>query len=350
MKEKTQEKLPPANLKRALEYVASLCPLGSSNKLADQQKTNFWTRTATQLRTNKTYFIPSHRATLEDQEQNAIYEPDQGIFVYLKKNWLYRYGKKEESALRLCPLELTDQKITLDVFNIGHEQKWVLLLAMVARELGGGTCDFKAALTVKYLWEHSEGINRIEFVHALDFQHCYVIVNREGVLADYKTWGENAWIIDPWYGEKGIIYPASSFSETIIKIRAFDFNQHMDLKALGYEQGAYTLFQSSEEVCRCTCEVYPQSQPYPKYHGKPLDHYFSVDIYPHREEESETPFALVSHLNKHKEKMARCFNELEKKSYSLKNSKHSLFAYKPNQDNEDFLVSCDDRFLSLIPN
>ncbi|EHL29959.1 hypothetical protein [Legionella drancourtii] len=332
MKEKiTQEKLPPPNLKRALEYVASLCPLGSSNKLADQQRTNFWTRTATSLRTNETYFIPSNRATKEDQEQNATYKPNQGIFIYTEKIWLYRYKKIGPSSLRLCPLELTDQKITLDVFQLEHRQIWVLLLAMTAKELGGGTCDFKAALTVKYLWEHSEEINRIEFVEALDFNHCYVIVNREGALADYKSWGENAWIIDPWYGEKGIIYPASSFAETIIKVKTFDFNQHMNLKALGYDLGSYTLSPSSEEACTCTCEIKPPSQPYPKYEGKPLDHYFSVDMYPHREEELEIPFALVKYLNEHKENMSSCLTELKKNSYSLKNSKHSLFAHTQNQ-------------------
>ncbi|MFJ1269163.1 hypothetical protein ACD661_11405 [Legionella lytica] len=327
-----QEKLPPANLKRALEYVTSLCPLGSSNKLADQIRTNFWTRTATQLRTNKTYFIPSHRATREDQEKNATYDPNQGIFMYTEKNWLYGYRKMGGSSLQLCPLELTDQKISLDVFHLEHEHLWVLFLAMVAKELGGGTCDFKSALAAKYLWEHSEEINRIELVSALDFQHCYVIINREGILADYRTWGENAWIIDPWYGENGIIYPASSFSETIMKIKAFDFNQHMNLKELGYGQGAYTLSLPSEEPCTCTCEINPQSQPYPKYNGKPIDHYFSVDIYPHREEELETPFAFVIHLNKHKESMAKCFPEIEKKPVSLKNSKYSLFDHKHNQE------------------
>ncbi|USQ15310.1 hypothetical protein J2N86_15220 (plasmid) [Legionella lytica] len=326
----TDDKLPPAHLKRALEYVVSLCPLGSSNKLADQLRTNFWTRTATQLRTNETYFIPSHRATEEDQEQNATYEPQQGIFMYTKKNWLYRYKKIGGSSLRLCPLEITDQKITLDLFDLETEQKWILFLAMTCKELGGGTCDFKAALAVKYLWEHSEEISRIELVSALDFQHCYVIVNREGVLADYRTWGEHAWIIDPWYGEKGIVYPASSFSETIMKIKAFDFNQHINLNTLGYSQGPYTLSPPSEEVCRCICEINPQSQPYPKYKGKPLDHYFSVDIYPRREEKVETPFAFFRHLNKHKESMTKCFQEIEKKSFSLKSSKHSLFAHKHN--------------------
>lgn len=333
MKEKiTPEKSPPPSLKRALEYVVSLCPLGASNKLADQQRTNFWTRTATSLRTNETYFIPSHRATKEDQEQNATYKPNQGIFMYTEKKWLYRYKKIGPSSLRLCPLELTDQKITLDVFQLEREQEVILLLAMTAKELGGGTCDFKAALTVKYLWEHSEGINRIEFVGASDYEHCYVIINREGILADYKTWGENAWIIDPWYGDKGIIYPASSFAENQIKIKTFDFNQHMSLKALGYDQGPYTLSPPLEESGTCTCEIKPQSQPYPKYYGKPLDHYFSVDMYPHREEELGTPFALVKYLNEHKEKMSKCFTEIEKKAYSLKNSRHSLFAHKQNQE------------------
>ncbi len=159
MKEKiTQEKLPPPNLKRALEYVASLCPLGSSNKVTDQQRTNFWTRTATDLRANETYFIPSNKATKEDQEQNAAYEPNQNMFIYTEKKWLYRYKKIGPSSLRLCPLELTDQQITLDAFQLERGQIWVLLLAMTAKELGGGTCDFKAALAVKYLWEHSEGM------------------------------------------------------------------------------------------------------------------------------------------------------------------------------------------------
>ncbi len=345
MKEKiTQEKLPPANLKRALEYVASLCPLGSSNKVTDQQRTNFWTRTATSLRTNQTYFIPFNRATKEDQEQNATYKPNQGIFMYTKKNWLYRYKKIGSSSLRLCPLELTDQKITLEVFQLEREQVWILLLAMTAKELGGGTCDFKAALAVKYLWEHSEGINRIEVVSASDFEHCYVIINREGVLADYKTWGEDAWILDPWYGEKGIIYPASSFAETIIKVKAFDFNQHMNLQALGYGQGPYTLYPPSAEACTCTCEIKPQSQPYPSYDGKPLDHYFSVDMYPHKEDELETPFAVVKYLNEHKEKMSPCFTELEKNSYSLKNSRHSLFAHEQNQ-----VDRCDGYVADLSP-
>lgn len=104
-------------------------------------------------------------------------------------------------------------------FNLSDDLKNLLLENIATSIIRSGNCYTHSSCILHYLWQHSDGIHRIEIMLAPGFDHTFVIVNRSGSPTDPDTWGD-AWIIDGWY-KNGIIYHAIDYKTKIEEIKNY---------------------------------------------------------------------------------------------------------------------------------
>ncbi len=116
-----------------------------------------------------------------------------------KKEYLYR----NRSSMVYTDYSSTTQ--------INENHKYIIENAHIAKTFRTRNCAGQARLFAYYLWKNAyDEIKRIEIVSGQNFDHSFCVINREkgSNLKDYTTWGQNAWVVDPW-GKK--FYPASRY-------------------------------------------------------------------------------------------------------------------------------------------
>lgn len=284
-------KEPVQELKRklhtAMTFVKNTCVIGSNNKIDDIINSNGWAFTALFIRRHKVNFIKANDRKNEDTVANVKYDTDINNFTFLdKQKWFYRYQPVKSSGISFSIVSRNSKQRPLHdpKFGLTESQHNLLVIGLLCQELRGGVCSFQSSLIAKYLWENCKGIDKIETVGASNFEHQFTIINRIGNLNDPTTWGDNAWIIDSWYGEQGIIYHASEFKEMIVKIKAHVEEQTKQMIRAGLNfNSTIKLSDNPETKCFLICEIKPQETPYPTYSKDPfypLEYYYMINLYP----------------------------------------------------------------------
>ncbi len=259
-----------SRLKECLRYVRNICLLGASNRGLDVEKTKGWIWVLKML----PYFQYERNEgqKLKRQELKTNYiESFLSKSDYKPHQWILR---KQASPLLSDFLPITELDPLFDkALNIDESVAEVLMTAMAAKYLRFGNCGVQASLVVKYLWEHAENIQRIEYITMNGFDHGLVIINREEKSLQDKpdTWGAGCYCIDTWY-EDGLIFKGVDFIETISKIHDFVMRQPELLSEMGFR---IKPVESSTDVSfTVRCEVNPGITAYPSY-----DPHKTVDDY-----------------------------------------------------------------------
>lgn len=84
------------------------------------------------------------------------------------------------------------------------------ILAKKASAYGMGNCDELATFAFLNVIENNYS-GKVEFVSFQDLDHVFVVLNRpaESKADDWRTWGENTVILDPWINQ---VFTADRFS------------------------------------------------------------------------------------------------------------------------------------------
>ncbi len=184
-----------------------------------------------------------------------------------------------------------------------------------------GNCGSLARLVSKYLWEHPDGIFRIEGITFGSVDHVVVVVNRSGDLKNPATWGDDAWVIDAWY-ENGLIFPAKEFHEKYELIKQFALEQIRECNKVGFIIKDHP--NTGMDIDDSKWEIKPQEQPYPRYAHKPKwnveDYYILENIY--------SLSKNLTAIDSHKKHFNACLEEI-KTFYT--NTKHAFFKNKKNE-------------------
>ncbi len=307
-------------LNSALKYVIDTCVLGANNKIKDIEKTNAWSLFQ-QYRYNAQgqYFKTNlHPVTYEDRYTNALFDQSLRKLIPRIGNWYYRtknkYKNSDEISIMYRCRQVGISPLSDPKFNLNDLHINLLIAAMLTMEKRQGNCLDRLYLLAKYLWENSSGINRIEIFSTTTFDHCLLVVNRLGDSKNPSTWGD-AWIIDAWVKDKGMIFHASEFKQKIKEIKQFAKLQIKKLKDIGISQCGIHYQDTKEVLDICSYEIKPTIDLYPTYSTSPfypIEFYYIIDnIYP--KDFNNNISNIVTYLDLHKEKFKECQHEINKR-------------------------------------
>lgn len=198
-----------------------------------------------------------------------------------------------------------------------------------------GNCGELARFISLYLWQHAgKEIDNIEVVSATEFDHTWVILNRkEGTdLLKPEEWGEDTWIIDPWWGDEGIFYLADEFHEKMVQLLAYCkeqdhwFYEHNQIKLSTltnsislYERYAANLNTQQLSVpLTFRYAINPQILPYPidKNSKRSLENYYDFSPYP--ADNYDCRIRALNEKNMHQQKFLPCLQAINKTKIALK--------------------------------
>lgn len=271
----------PRKLHTALDYATNTCILGASNRMDDLKKTNGWSSVQKyRYFCSSTYMKTSERELCSQKEDglpNAVLKEDTegSKITYEIGDWYCHFDMSEGDDpdaqfyqnSSLNPLE--DPTFNLKSCNLR-----VLSESIFALTTRYGNCGVRSRLVSKYLWEHPEGIHRIEGIKMNTFNHVLVVINRSGDLKNSDTWG-NAWIIETWC-DKGAIFPATEFKEKIKQIKYYAQEQIKQAKIIGFS-AMENYPESDQDIGESIWEINPSQDHYPSYtkHMR-VENYFTV--------------------------------------------------------------------------
>jgi len=211
---------------QALEATHLDTIIGSSNRMKYKEKTGNWITCA------NTKNVPIDRKSYR-LDWKPIVQP-QGKKSYkpsLKESW--------------CRINFNADELVSPGISI-NLPAW-LSKAVLAYYDRVGNCGYRAALTLYYLIKNSfsvqikmvlakgesvekrviksmsDAIKRVEQVEFTDLDHVFLVVNRaEGSeIANPKSWGENALVVEPWLWDKPDLrlYPVDKAAQNLIQVR-----------------------------------------------------------------------------------------------------------------------------------
>lgn len=254
-----------AKLRTAIKHARATCVLGAPNKYDDLIRTSGWSVLQPYLSLNaggykKGKFIYGFDIDLEPSIYFASLKGIQPEFD--KSHWFYSTNRYQYRDIeRFTAITNNQNGVAVDPvmnknFNIGERQIAAIYISMMANITRHGTCETFASLILMWLWQHSEGINRIEIMHS-GFDHAFVVVNRIGDINDPSTWGD-AWILDGWFKE-GIVYPACEYVEKMKEIQSIYDEDNKKL----YQETNLTAPQGKVPDEKLVLEVIPSKHHYP---------------------------------------------------------------------------------------
>lgn len=273
----------------AVRHTLYACVIGASNKFTDIEKTAGWV-----------YNLQLHSERIGNYKKKSEYKPDPECaianYAYCEKTerlvtrnhaWLYQWDEVK-SRLLICARTIGGPPETRPAdepqTKTCIEHLYMLAFAMFSLETRFGNCHNRCCVVAKYLWEHNAGIKRIEIAGTVNFDHYIVIVNRKdgSVLNDTRTWGD-AWVVDPWYGKKGLIFSAFEYEEKIKKIKSYVKWEAKQYAKLGMEPKPVKESESEplEITASCFKEIRPQVDKYPTSSLDPffpLEHYYFINL------------------------------------------------------------------------
>jgi hypothetical protein len=313
-----QPKQLPAIIKKfisAIKYVRHHCLFGASNKYEDLQRTKKYIHYMHNR--SRAGWFEKHSPCAVKYE--GIYSPYQLAMV----QWHFNpRGAHYDQTLPLLRRFSQQHPLADCTFALSTAQLKLLESAIVALNIRHGNCEVQANLVAKYLWENPQEIKRIETVAMRQFDHAFVIVNRQGQLSKPNSWGNDAWIIDPWY-QAGIIYQAQYFITMIKCIQSYAKRQllnYMNYTVMRHKWPNWSSIHAADVYsCELICKIKPQEQAYPTYSKDPfypLEYYYTIDDLPI---ESKTPSHYHDGADKllHQQQFKPCLDDIEQRVHPL---------------------------------
>ncbi|STX28244.1 Uncharacterised protein [Legionella beliardensis] len=316
--ELTNEERVKLKLKNALHYVLSMCEWGASNKVKDVKKTNAWNSFLEERYNFYGKFFKTNNLPLLERKGTFNSGINNNHLVYFfNKKWNYRanliQSKGNPFHLKLNARVDGVSPLEDSQFDLSLEKLTLLGAAMLTMVRRQGNCGDRSALLAKYLWENNADITRIELTGTSTFDHGFVIVNRaaNSNLANPDEWGP-AWIVDSWYEDEGLIFPASEFRAKIKDIKDFVIEQYDKLFPKGI-LGTPPLRGAQEEILTVTCEINLSSDHFDKYPTYSRDPFYPVEYYYRIGNEYPLDFRdkMMDDLQAHKEKFEDCLTEIK---------------------------------------
>ena len=194
------------HLLNALQTVKSHMVVGSSNKVKDLAESGYWSfEYSTRIKEGKYEFF---------------------LDVAGKKKWRYQ----STSGKSFYPALVQGQRPEEKSSSLSPAIINVLLIAAAGETTRSGNCLILVSVLACRLWRNKIPMDRIEVVEMVDYDHMFLIVNREGDLNSPAEWGERAFVVDPWYGDNGLIYSAAEFPATIQTVIEFSETESKELQ------------------------------------------------------------------------------------------------------------------------
>lgn len=301
-------KLLERKLHAAMKYAHDVCILGAGNLIEDIKRTGAW------VFTHEFHYHPSGRyeraASSSGSEDmyacNMTYNQKTDAMEKEVYRWYYRVDKIAESMFNrtdnyLVPYDFESPIHDEQLIN-SPDVKKIFGACLRALSTRAGSCGAQSFLVTKFLWEHPDGIKRIEGVSMKDFDHAFVVVNREGELSKPETWGD-AWIIDAW-ANGGMIYRPSDVLQKIAETKAFCIKQIHEQRWLGLLNPIPD--DSTMNVWEQAWEIKPDIHHYPSYSKhKHVEDYYRLQDYRYGDQTEEDV------LKAYEKKFRPCRKEIE---------------------------------------
>lgn len=178
--------------------------MGASNIHSNSVKTSMWSEGAN-LKCNQTLGGPGELTWIKSPQLNS-------------RKWL------QVLKLRPEPTLSAKTETARIIEQLKPALSRTIRYAVEAYHDRSGNCGHQASLALYYLLKSgSAEIFRIEMAYFTDLDHQFLVVNRKrgSDIRDCKTWGKNAFVLDPWLKDlkQFRIYPGSVASGTLQKVR-----------------------------------------------------------------------------------------------------------------------------------
>lgn len=328
------------NIMRSLLHYISL---GSSNKIDDLRRTNGWSIANCfrygidgEYKKAKVYSADN----ICDKSPNYEFNHDQSdLIVDTKKHWFFRnpalntnFPKQVKLLPRIEKIDpLNDGKFKLTDSHVN-----LLKQALLTREARQAVCLNYSCLYAKMLWEVADStIQKIEMVHFVEVDHVFLIINREGGLNDM----ESGWVVDPWCGPHGLIFPAREYKERLPEMLSFLNEQLKELQRINVNmhKTPFDIKKIPRLLFKCDA-IMPDKHLYPTYSHQPfypLEYYYLVEnAYP-----NNTLKTMKKDLEDHKEKFIVCRKEMKFAPCHKEMQSHTLFLKTHLQDHKEKFAS-----------
>ncbi len=198
-------------IQQALRHTTYTFVIGAYNKVSDLDKTNKWSSSI------------FYRQPGEYQSSTPVEKlPSSKAPI---KKWSMILQSTPIPKVGITPIKFN----FLEIFPYPDLLDFATNV-IAAYKLRAGNCGLQCLILANFLWKKSSGkIHRIEIINADEFDHSFVIINRQqnSDLHKPNTW-DNAWIIDPWR-EGNKFYHAKKFKEEILATVDFCMKQHFEI-------------------------------------------------------------------------------------------------------------------------
>lgn len=300
----------------AMNYAKNVCILGASNKVEDIAKTTCWSYIQ-KYRYCDGSFKKYHKDAnlkIEDNYFNIkTLDHNTGEITADFTNWYYAVDHPELSNKKSLDVTYLNNHPLQFIKKDEHQE--LLLSCLYALATRYGNCGHRAALVGKYLWEHSEGVHRIEGIKMKSFDHIFVVVNRSGELNKPETWG-NAKVIDAWY-QDGIIFEAKDVRKMVQEMKEYVQYQSEQFKEKKFGN-MVDIKPDGKELFKCSWEILPASHTYPTHvldKNKQIEDYYEVlNVYPKNIRHNINQFEKI-----HKGNFSKCLTKINSGTFFQKN-------------------------------
>lgn len=291
-----------ALLHTAMRYANTTCVLGASNRVEDLEHTSGWIYALFDIGHgfySYRKYLPGIKLTGVEKDLNiASIDLDSKSLLWKAKpgGWILtdKLVRKDIHLKVVSGHPLDDKQ-----FHLSEALKNMLICNRVAEYSHMANCHGRSDLVAEYLWRHAnERIKTIEKIKMKSFDHYFIVVNRNGELLNPESWTEG-YVIDPWYTQAGLIYPASTFQDQIEEIKAYCVRQYTALSRYGYKPKKYDPLKT--EIDGLEYMIKPAEAPYPSYspHKRTMDYYKIDDFkFEHLFEEDAMQMAHASRYGK----------------------------------------------------
>lgn len=314
-------------LNSALQYIQSVLVVAASNTVKNYEELNSSASFFDYRYNISGRYVKKNKADLTPSEIIINSNYDSNLKTHTiseKKKWFYT---TEENINRFTiDYECNDSKLTPledPQFALGDKLMSLLAQTILVIEKRSGNCLDRCALLLKYLWENNIDIERIEIIKPVDIDHGLVVVNRKlnSDLNQPDGWGE-AWVIDGYYKNKGIIIPSNQFKQQYPQLIDYVIDEQRKVAELSLQFRYVDKADEKSLMLEQYLEVNPQIQKYPTYQQNPFipieQYYVTNNAYTKDIKHNGSSVAAISIFrNDHKEKFKNTLSCIKKETSSI---------------------------------
>lgn len=297
-------------LQQLMQQVNRQLVLGSSNRVADVERTGGWSKSLE----HHTFAYGSYVKLMPgqpkdkrlqwanmtvlsgkpDSEQDLPADthplpPPKAKAKVVRPRWVFT-GLRLEGEAQELDFEADEDNPHYPVMaGLQDSIQDLLLSACVTEKQRYGNCQARAELFIKRLWEYSLqhpgcGIHSMEMIKMNDFDHVMVIINRHKkaetklfttVVEPPETFGADCFVVDCWHGKEGLVFKGTELGKVTPMIAEFARGETQQLKALGIEMADVPVKVSG--AFSVLCAISPGRDNYPGTHVDTVGTWCNLD-------------------------------------------------------------------------